>query len=102
MGINRSSTFSDFNTQGSAAHAKGRASGVYSDDEYESVKTDKRTKPFTGDQEWKNDPNAGKEFWGNVDDKQDRGYTGDSRNRDEYAKKVWDEFDDFFQFNDEE
>jgi len=47
-----------------------RQSGLYSDDEYESMsKTDKRTKPKGGpnDQKWRYDSSAGAKFWEDVE-----------------------------------
>jgi hypothetical protein len=97
MGFGRS-TFQDMHFSGAA---RDRQSGVYSDDEYESMsKTDKRTKPKSGmnDQKWKYDETAGERFWQDVEGQTGPRKGGTTRDQD-YAKQVWDEFDDFFDFN---
>ena len=84
----------------SSQSARQRA-GVYSDDEYENLHPDKRTRPKSGTEgNWSHDAQAGKKFW---EDSEARGSgkgKGGQRHRDDFAKKVWDEFDDFFDFND--
>jgi hypothetical protein len=97
MGFGRS-TFQDMHFSGAA---RGRSSGVYSDDEYESMsKTDKRTKPKSGanDQKWKYDETAGERFWQDVEGQKGPRKGGTTRDQD-HARQVWDEFDDFFDFN---
>ncbi len=72
----------------SGQQARGRASGVYSDDEYESMsKTDKRTKPMGGanDQKWRYDETAGQRFWQDVENQKGPGRGGTSREQD-FAK----------------
>lgn len=66
---------------------------MYSDDEYESF-TDRRTKPQSGGagSEWRHDPRAGEKFWEDVNAKE-------NRTKEDFARKVWDEFDDFFDFS---
>lgn len=87
MGFGRSQ-FNDmhFSNQ-SAARAR---STVYSDDEYESMdKSDKRTKPMSGGGQRRKQQGS-QQFWEDVNKESAK---------EEYAKKHWDEFDDFFEFN---
>jgi DnaJ-class molecular chaperone len=62
-------------------------------------KTDKRTKPKSGmnDQKWRYDQSAGERFWQDVEGQKSARKGGTTREQD-YAKQVWDEFDDFFNF----
>jgi DnaJ-class molecular chaperone len=94
MGFGRSQ-FNDmhFSSQGAA---RARAT-VYSDDEYESMdKTaDKRTKPMGRDTNGFRQQQGNKgsqQFWQDVDREE-------AKTKEDYAKKVWDEFDDFFEFS---
>jgi hypothetical protein len=86
----------------SSASRSRQQSGVYSDDEeYESMnKTDRRTKPKSGsnDGKWRYDQTAGERFWQDVEGQKSARKGGTTREQD-YARQVWDEFDDFFDFN---
>lgn len=98
MGFGRSQ-FQDMHF--SSQQARNRASGVYSDDEYESMAgSDKRTKPKSGGTSggWRHDARAGQGFWEDHT-KRTEGESG-QKYKEDFAKKVWDEFDDFFDFND--
>lgn len=95
MGFGRSQ-FQDMHF--SSQSARGRASGVYSDDEYDTInRTDTRTKPRRGPNSanWKYDPSGGKQFWEDV--KSEENFKKNTTKED-FAKKVWDEFDEFFSF----
>ena len=84
----------------SSQSAKHRA-GVYSDDEYENLNSDKRTRPKSGTEgNWSYDARAGQKFWEDTEARGSGNAKGGQRHRDDFAKKVWDEFDDFFDFND--
>ena len=66
-------------------------------------KTDRRTKPKSGgnDQKWRYDQTAGERFWQDVEGQKSARKGGTTREQD-YARQVWDEFDDFFDFNKQE
>jgi DnaJ-class molecular chaperone len=85
MGFGRSQ-FNDMHFTSQAAKARTH---VYSDDEYETMQkpTDKRTKPMG-----RNATNHNTQFWEDVE--KEAGKT-----KEDYAKRVWDEFDDFFEFS---
>ena len=91
MGFGRSQ-FQDMHFSSQNARARAASSGMYSDDEYQNF--DRRTKPQRSDEQWKHDTRAGKQFWEDVERE------GQPKSKDDYAKRVWDEFDEFFDFDD--
>jgi DnaJ-class molecular chaperone len=92
MGFGRSQ-FQDmhFSSQQARSRATSTA-GIYSDDEYQQF-TDRRTRPqgARSEEHHQRDPNASKQFWEDVERE---------GGKEDHAKRVWDEFDDFFDFND--
>ena len=99
MGFGRSQ-FQDMHFSSQQARSRAAASGVYSDDEYENLGQN-RARPKSGSSEgkWHYDPNTGQKFWEDVENRGAGGSKGGPKHKDDFAKKVWDEFDDFFDFN---
>ncbi|CDW82025.1 chaperone protein [Stylonychia lemnae] len=99
MGFGKTN-MNDFNYN-QTARSGSRSAGTYSDDEYQNVYQDKRTKPKRdpGYQQnnWQFNEKAGEQF---RKDSEDHANAKQHATKEDFAKKVWDEFDDFFQFND--
>jgi DnaJ-class molecular chaperone len=98
MGFGRSQ-FQDMHFSSQQARQR---SGVFSDDEYENINpTDRRSRPKSNTEgNWSNDARAGQKFWEDTEARGAGGSKGGPKHREDFARKVWDEFDDFFDFND--
>jgi DnaJ-class molecular chaperone len=87
--------------------AKARAA-VYSEDEYDDLsqfQRSRRNKGTMGDEQkygmGSEDRNAKREFWEDAEARdQPRGRTYYNESKAQYEKKIFDEFDDFFNFTD--